>query len=96
MHVLTRFDFNWLQLMFLYKVIRRHLVSVPLDLVIPYFHGIKSFLPDDIAFGIILIVNSDLHSHFHVVDAVICMAVDHKAVNLDVILNWNIDYGLIV
>jgi hypothetical protein len=41
-------------------------------------------------------VNSDLHSHFHVVDAVICMAVDHKAVNLDVILNWNIDYGLIV
>ena len=95
-HVLTHFDFNWLQLMLLYEVVGSHLVCIPLDLVVPDLHCVKGFLPDNVTFIITFIVNSDLHSNFHVVDAFVCVAVNHKAVDLDIILNGNKDNRLVL
>jgi len=96
MHVLSDFNFDWLELMFLHEIVLCHLIVVPFDLIVAYLHGVKVLLPDYVALGVVLIVNSDLHPDFHVINGIVSVAVDHEPVNFDIVLNWDVHNGLVV
>ncbi len=95
-HMLSYFYFNRFELMLLNKIIRCNLIAVPLDLIITDFHCIECLLPHDVALTVVFIMNSDFHSHFHVVNVFICVAVNHETVDLYVVLNGHVYNRLII
>ena len=96
MHVLSDFNFDWLELMFLHEIVLCYLIVVPFDLIVAYLHGVKVLLPDYVALGVVLVVNSDLHPDFHVINGFVSVAVDHEPVNFDIVLNWDVHNRLVV